>query len=87
MIDELGSRPAIDADRPAIIGREGVPSNAILTGTRWVTLTQLPVAFCAGSSENCEPVPAPMPVMMGSPAGSSEPLHSPAPRNGTIAPR
>ena len=30
------------------------------TGTRWTTLTQLPVAFCAGSSENSEPVPAPM---------------------------
>ena len=29
-------------------------------GTRWVTFTQLPVAFCAGSSENSEPVPRPM---------------------------
>ena len=30
------------------------------TGTRWTTLTQLPVAFCAGSTENSAPVPAPM---------------------------
>ena len=30
------------------------------TGMRWVTFTQLPVAFCAGSSENSAPVPAPM---------------------------
>ena len=30
------------------------------TGMRCVTLTQLPVAFCAGSSENSAPVPAPM---------------------------
>ena len=47
-------------DRPAIIGFDGLPSNAIRTGTRWVTLTQLPLAFCAGSSENSLPVPAPM---------------------------
>ena len=30
------------------------------TGTRWVTLTQLPLAFCAGRTENSLPVPAPM---------------------------
>ena len=30
------------------------------TGTRWVTLTQLPLAFCAGSTENSLPVPAPI---------------------------
>ena len=30
------------------------------TGMRCVTFTQLPVAFCAGSSENSAPVPAPM---------------------------
>ena len=47
-------------DRPAIIGFDGVPSNAIRTGTRCVTFTQLPLAFCAGSSENSLPVPAPM---------------------------
>ena len=47
-------------DRPAIIGREGVPSNAIRTGTRWVTLTQFPFAFCAGRIENSLPVPMPM---------------------------
>ena len=47
-------------DRPAIIGRRVSPSNAIRTGTRWVTLTQLPLAFCAGSTENSLPVPAPM---------------------------
>ena len=33
---------------------------AIRTGTRCVTLTQLPVAFCAGRTENSEPVPAPI---------------------------
>jgi len=27
------------------------------TGSRCTTFTQLPVAFSAGSSENCEPVP------------------------------
>ena len=27
------------------------------TGTRCVTFTQLPVAFCAGSSENAAPLP------------------------------
>ena len=37
------------ADRPAIIGRDGVPSNTTRTGTRCVTLTQLPLAFCAGN--------------------------------------
>ena len=36
-------------DKPAIIGLIGVPSNAIRTGTRCVTLTQLPLAFWAGS--------------------------------------
>ncbi len=33
---------------------------ATRTGTRWTTFTQLPLAFCAGSRENCAPVPAPM---------------------------
>ncbi len=33
---------------------------AIRTGTRWRTFTQLPLAFWAGRTENCEPVPAPM---------------------------
>src|SRR5262249_39219711 len=28
-----------------------------LTGTRWTILTKLPVAFCAGSSENAVPDP------------------------------
>ena len=31
------------------------------TGTRCTILIQLPVAFCAGSSANAEPVPAPKP--------------------------
>lgn len=31
--------------------------SSIRTGRRCTTLTQLPVAFSAGSSENCEPVP------------------------------
>src|SRR5690606_24701869 len=35
-------------------------SSFSLTGMRCVTFTQLPVAFCAGSSENSAPVPAPM---------------------------
>ena len=47
-------------DKPAIIGFDGWPSNTIRTGTRWVTLTQLPLAFCAGRSANSLPVPAPM---------------------------
>src|SRR5690606_17161449 len=47
-------------DRPAIIARLGTSSNAMRTGTRWVTLTQLPVAFWAGSTENSLPVPAPI---------------------------
>ncbi len=38
----------------------GGASKRMRTGTRWTTLTQLPVAFWAGSSENSEPVPAPM---------------------------
>ena len=46
-------------DRPAIIGLSGLPSNAMRTGTRWVTLTQLPFAFCAGRMANSLPVPAP----------------------------
>ena len=32
------------------------------TGTRCTILIQLPVAFCAGSSANAEPVPAPKPA-------------------------
>ncbi len=48
------------ASGPAIIARFGVSSNATRTGTRWVTLTQLPLAFCAGSTENSLPVPAPI---------------------------
>ena len=35
-------------------------SNSMRTGMRCTTLTQLPVAFCAGISENSEPVAAPM---------------------------
>ena len=27
------------------------------SGTRWTTLTQLPLAFCGGRIENCAPVP------------------------------
>ena len=38
----------------------GLPSIAIRTGTRCVTLTQLPLAFCAGITANSLPVPAPM---------------------------
>ena len=34
-------------------------SSAIRTGTRCTILIQLPVAFCAGSSENALPVPTP----------------------------
>ena len=37
-------------------------SSAMRTGMRCVTFTQLPVAFCAGISENSAPVPAPMAV-------------------------
>ena len=40
--------------------RPGFSSNAMRTGTRWVTLTQLPLAFCAGRTENSLPVPAPI---------------------------
>ena len=34
--------------------------HSMRTGRRCTTLTQLPVAFCAGISENYEPVAAPM---------------------------
>ena len=34
------------------------------TGTRCTTLIQLPVAFCAGSSENALPVPADRPTIL-----------------------
>ena len=47
------------AERPASIGRPGSPSIAIRTGTRCLTFTQLPLAFCAGRTENSLPVPAP----------------------------
>ena len=43
-----------------ISGLPGLPSNAIRTGTRCVTLTQLPLAFWAGMIANSLPVPAPM---------------------------
>ena len=48
------------ADIPARSGC-GFPNSLtlsrILTGTRWTTLTQLPVAFSGGRSEKREPVP------------------------------
>ena len=37
-------------------------SSAMRTGTRCTILIQLPVAFCAGSSANAAPVPAPKPA-------------------------
>src|SRR5437762_3333729 len=50
-----------DADSPT---RRVTPSSGAVmctsTGTRCTTLTQLPVAFCAGRSENSDPVPAPI---------------------------
>src|SRR3546814_11441523 len=42
------------ADSPAIMSRDGVSSNAIRTGTRCDTLTQLPVAFWPGSTESTD---------------------------------
>ena len=48
------------ADSPAIMSRAGFSSKAMRTGTRCVTLTQLPVAFWAGRTENSLPVPAPI---------------------------
>lgn len=39
-------------------------SRVMRTGTRCTTLIQLPVAFCAGSSENTPPVPAPRPATL-----------------------
>src|SRR3546814_2362535 len=43
------------AESPAISDLMGFPSIAIRTGTRCVTLTQFPVAFWAGSTENSAP--------------------------------
>ena len=54
-IDELG------VEEPEAIDPEAIESEAVsmakLTVIRCTTLTQLPVLFCAGSSENSEPVP------------------------------
>ena len=46
--------------RCAAAGRRWPASSFSRTGTRCATFTQLPVAFCAGSSENSAPVPAPI---------------------------
>ena len=52
-------------------------SKAMRTGTRCTTLTQLPLAFCAGRIENCEPVPGltattvPLKVWLGNESTSS----------------
>ena len=50
-------------DRPISSGWRASSSgrSAMRTGTRCTILIQLPVAFCAGSSEKAEPVPAPRP--------------------------
>ena len=53
-IADMGRKPGDQAAAMAC------RSMAMRTGTRWVTFTQLPLAFCAGSTENSEPVPAPM---------------------------
>ena len=39
------------ADMPGPSGTSGGRSNTILTGTRWTILTQLPLAFSAGSTD------------------------------------
>ena len=59
-IDELGVEEP-EAIDPEAIESEAIESEAVsmakLTVIRCTTLTQLPVLFCAGSSENSEPVP------------------------------
>ena len=51
-------------DRPTRSGLVVIScgSRRMRTGTRCTTLIQLPVAFCAGSSEKAAPVPALMPA-------------------------
>ena len=53
-------------DRPICSGWLAISrgSSAMRTGTRCTILIQLPVAFCAGSSEKAEPVPAPKPATL-----------------------
>ena len=53
-------------DRPTRSGCSATSfgSSAMRTGTRCTTLIQLPVAFCAGSSANAAPVPAPRPSIL-----------------------
>src|SRR5213594_543865 len=48
-------------------------SRRIFTGTRWTTLTQFPVAFSGGSSENRAPVPAESELTMPVKARSGTP--------------
>ena len=57
----LRCRPRPRRSGPMRSGRSSAGSQKrTRTGTRCTTLTQLPVAFCAGSTENSAPVPAPM---------------------------
>ena len=55
----LIDRPTRSGCSPSSFG-----SSAMRTGTRCTILIQLPVAFCAGSSENALPVPAPRPATL-----------------------
>ena len=52
------------------VGTSWPGSSSMRTGTRCTTLTQLPVAFCGGSSANSEPVPAPIEATVPSSARS-----------------
>src|SRR4029078_9648663 len=54
----LAVSTSTDALRPMRRGRLSVGSlKRMRTGTRWTTLTQFPVAFWAGRTENMAPVP------------------------------
>jgi hypothetical protein len=64
---ELSAMSTVTAvDRPTRSGcaASSAGSSAMRTGTRWTTLIQLPVAFCAGSSANALPVPTPRPATL-----------------------
>jgi hypothetical protein len=51
------TRTVTCALQPETSGRSGASSSFSRTGTRCVTFTQLPVAFCGGSIEKDAPVP------------------------------
>src|SRR4051812_17521994 len=53
---QLPTWTVTSADRPGRIATPGGDDQVILTGTRWTTLTKLPVALSGGIIENRAPV-------------------------------